>query len=100
MDDALSLERHGPLGRFDARTETEYRRWLGLKIRPLGAMMSSASLIAWLVIPVVSHVALPAGADLSTIYAASWGINLPLLVGCLVYIWVSSTQQHFVLLGT
>lgn len=100
MDGALSLHRHGPLGRFDLSTEAEYRRWLVLRIRPLGTTMIIASLVSWIVLPVAADLMLPAGRGVPTAYAVSWGIFVPMLVGLLVYVVRSRTLSLFVALGT
>lgn len=95
-----SLERHGPLGRFDASTEADYRRWLVLRIRPLGTTMASASLVAWLAVPVVADAFLPAGRGVPATYAVCWGIFVPLLAGMLVYLARSQTQRWLIHLAT
>ena len=47
MDAALSLHRHGPLGRFDAPVEAEYQRWLEHHLRPLAIVLAGISALAW-----------------------------------------------------
>lgn len=100
MDNALSLERHGLLGRFASPTEAEYQRWLGFQIRALGAMMLGSSIAAWVVVPPIAHLTLPPGREIAIIYLVCWGIYVPLLAGCLVYLRRSATQRWFVALGT
>lgn len=100
MDGALSLERHGFLDRYNAPIEAAYREWLGLRIRPLGAMMSAASLLGWIALPVLLNLALPSQHDVAALYLVCWGINVPLLTVCLIYLRRSQTQLRYVALGT
>jgi hypothetical protein len=101
MDPALSLERHGILGRFGVSVEAEYRRWLGRRIRPLGAMMAGASLVAWIAMSLVVDLTLGGqGHDLLTLNLVCWGLYVPVLIACLVYIRVSEHQQQYVALAT
>jgi class 3 adenylate cyclase len=95
-----SLERHGPLGRFDASTEVGYGRWLVLRIRSHGAMMAAASLAAWLVVPIVGDAMLPAGRGVPALYGVCWGIFVPMLVGMLVYLRRSGTLRWIIQLAT
>ena len=94
-----SLERHGPLGRFDVSTEAEFRRWLALRIRPLGVTMIAASLVPWLVLPPVADVLLPDGRGVATTYAVCWGIFVPMLAAMMVYVVRSQMPTKFVALG-
>lgn len=87
--------RRGPLGRFDPHHEAAYRRWLAVRIRSLGAMMAAGSLAAWLVIPLAGALWLPSDADNELVPLVSWGINVPLLAGCLVYLWRSASLRWF-----
>lgn len=100
VDEALSLERHGALARFDARTEAEYRRWLRREIRSLSATMGTASLAFWLAVPLIAAVALPPNRGAAAIAIVSWGINAPLLAGSLIYLRRSSTHQWLLGLAT
>jgi class 3 adenylate cyclase len=95
-----SLERHGLLGRFDAPTEAEYRRWLVLRIRSLGGAMTVASVAAWLVVPVVADLLVPADRGVATSYAVCWGIFVPMLAAILAYVRRSETQRWLIHLAT
>jgi class 3 adenylate cyclase len=85
MDGAPSMDRHGPLGRFDAPVEAAYQRWYVERFRPLGVAMAAASVVAWVVNPLlvnayldIDHVAL--------VFLVSWAVNIPALVAGIVYL--------------
>jgi class 3 adenylate cyclase len=85
MDAALSPARHGLLGRFDARGETEYRAWFMQRFRPLGIAMGTASAVAWVFNAPLVH--LFVGSDHVVLaYVLCWGVNLPALVAGVLYL--------------
>ncbi|MFL6105496.1 MAG: adenylate/guanylate cyclase domain-containing protein [Marmoricola sp.] len=79
MDAALSLERHGPLGRFDAPVEAEYRRWFEQRVLPLAIAMVLASLTAWILAPFSILLSDARGVDRGWAFGVCWGINVPVL---------------------
>ena len=86
MDGALSLDRHGPLGRFDApATEADYQRWYALRLRNLGAAMGTASIFVWVFIPPLAYVTDPRPDPLWLVYLVCWGINIPALAVATLY---------------
>src|SRR5690242_7846849 len=95
MDAALSLDRHGPLGRFDAPVEAEYRTWLERRVLPLASALALVSIGAWLVAPLTAHLLSPDSVDLSTIYLVAWGIHIPVLAAGLTIIRRASGRNLF-----
>jgi len=79
MDTELSLDRHGPLGRFDALVEADYQRWLERHLLPLATAMALTSIGAWVTGPPFAHLLAASSVDLSAIYLVCWGINIPVL---------------------
>jgi len=79
MDGALSLDRHGLLGRFDAPVEAEYRQWYEQRILPLAVAMGLASLTAWVIAPFSIVVLDPPNVDRGWAFGVCWGVNVPVL---------------------
>src|SRR3954469_3897630 len=86
MDGALSLDRHGPLGRFGAPVEEDYQRWLERHLLPLATAMALTSILAWIVGPPIAHLTSASSIDLSAIYLVGWAVNVPALVVGLVWV--------------
>lgn len=99
MDAALSLDRHGPLGRFDAPVEAEYTAWFERHVLPLATAMALASLAAWVFAPLSVAFADSARVDRGWAFLVCWGINVPALVIGLG--WLRRVGgRHLVGLGT
>src|SRR5690242_18621853 len=98
MDAALSLERHGPLGRFDAPVEADYQRWLERHLLPLAVAMAFTSLAAWLTPPPIAHLLAKDDVDLSMVYLGCWGINVTALALGIAYL-IRTGGDRVVLLG-
>ncbi len=86
MDSGLSLDRHGPLGRFVAPVEADYQRWLERHLVPLGTAAAVTSILAWIVGPPLAHLTAPNDVDLGAIYLTAWAVNVPVLATGLVWI--------------
>jgi class 3 adenylate cyclase len=87
MDAAMSLERHGLVGRFLApAAEADYQRWYALRLRILGAAMGLASIIVWVLVPPLCYVTDPRPDPMWLIYLVCWGINIPALALATLYL--------------
>ena len=58
--------------------------------------MGAASIIAWLIVPVASHLTLPPGSNVGVLYVVSWGVFVPLLAAAVIYAWRSTSQRWFI----
>ncbi|RNL79965.1 adenylate/guanylate cyclase domain-containing protein [Nocardioides marmorisolisilvae] len=75
MDAALSLDRHGLLGRFDAPVEADYQRWLELHLYPLALAMAYSSLVAWLVTVPAAFLFARDDLNIVLVVVVCWGVN-------------------------
>lgn len=98
MDGAFSLAQHGPLGRFDAPVEAEYKAWLVQRLRPLAIAMGSASALLWFFIAPLSHQLLTADPAV-LVYLICWGVNVPALVVGIAY-WRRPEPKSAIAVGT
>lgn len=93
--DPASLVRHGPLGRFLAPAEAEYRHWLEQRMLPLAVAMVLASLTAWVVAPFSIVFSDPPGVDKGWAFTVCWGINVPALL--LGLWWLGHAKGRFLI---
>jgi class 3 adenylate cyclase len=99
MDGALSLERHGPLGRFVAPVEADYQRWLERHLVPLATALGATSALAWLAAPPSAWLFAKDDVDLSVVFVVCWGVNVVAIVSGIT--WIRRTGgRRVVLLGT
>ncbi|RNL63224.1 adenylate/guanylate cyclase domain-containing protein [Nocardioides marmoriginsengisoli] len=92
--DVVSLDRHGPLGRFEAPIESDYRRWLELHLVPLVVALGGTSVIAWLAASPSALLLAPGDVDLSVVVIVCWCVNVPVLVAGLT--WVRYSGGRYV----
>src|SRR4051812_32858779 len=86
MDDgAVSLARHGPLGRFDAAVEAEYRAWFVQRFRSLGAALAMASAVCWVFNAPLAQPSIRPD-RVALVYIVCWGVNVPTLILGAVYL--------------
>jgi len=76
MDAALSLDRHGPLGRFDAPVEADYQHWLERHLLPLAVALATTSGLAWFAAGLSAMLFAKNDVDLSVVVIISWGVHL------------------------
>jgi len=79
MDGALSLQRHGFLGRFDAPLEADYLVWLVGQVRGPATAISIASIPAWALIPFLLPATSERTQNTHWLFLFSWGLCIPLL---------------------
>ncbi|KRA31395.1 MULTISPECIES: adenylate/guanylate cyclase domain-containing protein [unclassified Nocardioides] len=84
-DGAATLARHGPLGRFDAPVETAYRAWYIQRFCPLGRAMGWASILAWVVNPLILILYMDTEHS-AAVLVICWGINIPALLVGITYL--------------
>jgi class 3 adenylate cyclase len=85
MDGALSLDRHGLLGRFDAPVEQDYQRWMAQRLRMLAAAMGLVSIATWVVTPPLMHALLDLDHP-ALAYLIGWGVNIPMIAAGTAYV--------------
>ncbi|MFC7505302.1 adenylate/guanylate cyclase domain-containing protein [Nocardioides sp. GCM10030258] len=85
MDGAQAPARHGLLGRFDAPIEAAYQTWYIERFRPLGIAMAAASVVAWIINPLIVTAYLETDHVVAT-FLVSWAVNIPALLAGIVYL--------------
>jgi class 3 adenylate cyclase len=85
MDNSGSLERHGPLGRFGSQGESAFQAWYIQRFRPLGVAMASASILAWIVNPLLLTLYMDTDHAVAVFFVC-WGVNIPALLAGIAYL--------------